>query len=143
MIELGHKPRFKNTMALTPLVDVIFMLIIFFMFAGSITRPDPFDIALPDATGTAPLPPASVVIDISGFGDLALNGEARSRAALKSTIGAWVETTPDLDVVVRADKSATTGDLMATLRLLGAAGVISFRLATQPAEGASDAGPDS
>lgn len=137
MIEIGNKPRFKNAVALTPLVDVIFMLIIFFMFAGSITRPDPFDINLPAAASVDQAPPAMVVVDISGFGELALNGEASSREMLVNKVGAWVETSPDLDVVVRSDMAATTGDLLAVLRLLSTAGVISFRLATQPAGAAT------
>jgi len=132
MVEVGNKPRFKHVIAMAPLIDVIFMLIIFFMFAGSLVRPNPFDVELPVATSVDQSPPATLVVDVSGFGELALNGEASSREKLMRRVGELVEASPDLEVIVRADAGATTGDLLTTLRDLSVAGVVSFRLAAQP-----------
>ncbi len=131
MIDVGRKPQFKNVISLTPLVDVIFMLIIFFLFGGTITLPDPYEIDLPTVAIDEITPPSTVVVDVSGFGELALNGEASSRESLQRQVSTWLIESPDLEVIVRADAAATTGDLLATLRVLSTAGVVSLRLATR------------
>lgn len=46
-------------------------------------------------------------------------------------MSAWVDESPGLSVIVRADAATTTDDLLTALRLPSTAGVISARLATQ------------
>ncbi len=103
--------------SLTPMIDVVFLLLVFFMLAARFGT----DFALPLQTagsGTAYSgPPRLVDIDADG---LALNGVAVSNlvAALAPLMSA-----PDDAVLLRARGEATVQDLVRTLDDLRAAGL--------------------
>ena len=103
--------------SLTPMIDVVFLLLVFFMLAARFGT----DFALPLQTagsGTAYSgPPRLVDIDADG---VALNGVAVSNlvAALAPLMSA-----PDDAVLLRAKGEATVQDLVRTLDDLRAAGL--------------------
>lgn len=47
-----HRPR-RTAPTLLPMINVVFLLLIFFLISSRITAPDPFDVALPTAAAAA------------------------------------------------------------------------------------------
>jgi biopolymer transport protein ExbD len=138
MIDIGRsRGRYAGFTGLTPLIDIVFMLIMYFMLAGSLVQPDLFHVTLPVANGGEAAPPAEIMVDVSPFGELAVNGEPVSREKLVDRVRQWAAASPDRDVIVRTDARTTTGDLHRTLQLLSLAGVRVAHLATEQARVAS------
>ena len=123
--------RSKTRLNLVPLINIIFLLLIFFMFAGSIEPPDPFTIELPGATNAEPPEPLyeNIILHIGADGQLALNGHSMTWDALSARILA--QNQEDTTARIDADAQAPTGQLADIMRLLKRAGVKSVRLSTR------------
>lgn len=125
---------------LTPLIDIVFLLLIFFAASSVLMRENRLDIELPSASG-APrnLGDALLEIAVDRQGGYALNGRPLpqdSPEALAAALAAAVqkqEASPEaLRLVVRADALASHQSVVRALEAAGQAGLTQIRLATRP-----------
>lgn len=140
--------RFRRPMRKTdseerilPLINVVFLLLIFFMLAGRLTAAEPFDVA-PPHSAAAGAPEAAVadrpreaVILLAADGRLALDGAPLDVAALQAALGDRLAATPDLPVHLKADGDAEAAAVVALMERLRDAGVGRLQLFAQPAAG--------
>jgi biopolymer transport protein ExbD len=111
---------------LTPLLDVIFNLIFFFVVATTIrTQETFFDLTLPHATeGEATRQPEKLPeVFVARDGALALNGEAIEAAQLTERLKSLLQENQDQRVVFSADAQATVQQSVDAMDLIRAAGV--------------------
>ena len=114
-----------------PLINVVFLLLIFFMLAGTLTKSDPFKIDPPSSISTAEAGEQVFLVLIGADGRIAVNGEATDAVG----IGAALASRPDganLSVSVKADGRAPAATLVAAMESVRAAGVGKVRLLTVP-----------
>lgn len=119
-----------------PLINVVFLLLIFFMLAGRLSATDPVPVEPPQSASPDPWSDAAVVIYLSADGRLAVDETLVNRGRLAEVIrerrAAEGSASP---VQLKADASAEARsviDLMSTLR---GAGVESLRLVTIATDG--------
>jgi biopolymer transport protein ExbD len=112
-----------------PLINVVFLLLTFFMVAGRLAPPDPFALVPPrsEAEGR---PARGVVVVLAADGRLAVNGTSVEPPALTEVVRAARAANPESVVSLRVDGAASGGRLVAVLAALRAAGVEDARLAT-------------
>jgi biopolymer transport protein ExbD len=121
--------RFDEDAAVLPLINVVFLLLIFFMVAGRLSAADPFEIEPAASRSEAPAGETGRLVLMGADGRLALDGEAMSREALLARLSG-----PDAGAVrIKADGRAEAARLVALLQALGARGVDEARLLTVPA----------
>ncbi len=85
---------------LTPLIDVVFLLLIFFMVSTTFTKESQLSIQLPEASETrTENQPKMLLIEISGDGNFAVKGPDDTEAKR------LIDTEPD--TVMKAIKAAT------------------------------------
>lgn len=108
-----------------PMINVSFLLLIFFLMAAELAAPAPVAVTLPRAAGQA-LGMADVEIYIDAVGVAAFD-DARGDAAL-ARVAALAG--PHLSLTIRADAGADAGELAALLPRLSGFG--SLRIATVP-----------
>jgi len=85
------RPRQEEiSVNLTPLIDVVFLLLIFFMVSTTFTRETQLSLTLPEAQGMPPESPAQAVeVLVSPLGEYLINGEKltdNSEAGLRSAL---------------------------------------------------------
>lgn len=108
---------------LTPMIDVVFLLLIFFLMTAQVAPPDPFEIEVPQSEAEAQAE-GNVVLYLSANGEIAFE-EARGDAA----IAALREQAADIDVLnVRADGAVEATMVAALLSQLSGTGVGSVAL---------------
>jgi biopolymer transport protein ExbD len=123
---------------LTPMIDVILLLIIFFMLTAQFaqTQLRPMDLPResgPDAAGKAS---AAVVIDMDRDGKLSVFGQPLAMDELAAIVPAGGAAGPGgPSLIIRADRSGPAAHLNRLAERLVALGVREWRLATNP-EGA-------
>ncbi len=116
-----------------PLINIVFLLLIFFMIAGRLTVTDPFDIepARSASDGSDVRTEALVLVDASGH--LAFDGEVVTQAVLVAEISERVrQVGNDLVVRLKADGRADATSIVAVMELLRDAGVEKLKLLTVP-----------
>lgn len=113
-----------------PLINVVFLLLIFFMIAGSMTVTEPFAVEAPQSASTGETAPEPLSILFAGDGRLALQGEPLSRPELLQRIGQRLSADPETPVQLKADNSAQGNHVVQLLEELHQAGVEKLRLIT-------------
>ena len=117
-------------MEMTPLIDVIFLLLTFFIFATTVmSRVDRIDLELPQL-GSASSAPAidAAVITIGPDGDVALDGETLSPDEIVAQVRDRRDDAPQTPILVVGDVEGSIGDLTAIVDRLVAAGITDFSL---------------
>lgn len=114
------QPRPRGEEHLIPLINVVFLMLIFFMVVGQLSAPDPFEVAPPTARSEAVLPPAPVELLLAADGRLALAGEVidpdRLEDALLRIGVVTAAEAPALTVAAQADPPAEPASRPATSR---------------------------
>ncbi len=118
-----------------PLVNIVFLLLIFFMVAGRLAATDPFPVepALSAAEGEAP--PEPPLILIAADGRLALDGAEMEEAALIEAVAARIASGGAAEARLKADGGAEAAALVALLAKLKTVGVETALLLTSRAGG--------
>ncbi|MBK5932199.1 hypothetical protein CCR82_17085 [Halochromatium salexigens] len=118
----------RRTIGLTPLIDVVFILLLFFMLASSLTRLNAVPLEVPSVSSEGTGQPQSLLLRIQADGSLDLNGDALPRSGLAAALRAWQARSPTLGVVVQPDDSVDLQQLLRVFDALAAAGVPVLRL---------------
>lgn len=110
--------------SVVPMINVVFLLLVFFLLTAQIAPAPPFEVVLPEAESAAP-PEAERVLHVGADGTPAL-GEARGDAvwmALAGGAGA---------LSVRADADLPAAEMARLLTRLAAAGIDDITLTVRP-----------
>ena len=112
---------------LTPLIDVVFLLLIFFMVSTTFTKETRLTLELPEAQGNAPKEVADMIeITISAQGDYAINGKAVVNKKIKTlmlAINKIAQSDTTKAMVITADANAPH---QAVVTAMDAAGQMGF-----------------
>lgn len=114
---------------LTPLIDVVFILLVFFMLASSFLDWRAFELGLPPAEATPDPDSDPIVIDVTAAGAIELAGEPVRAGELAGRIAAILHERPDRTVLVRADDQAPVQATVSVLDRLQAGGIEAASLA--------------
>jgi biopolymer transport protein ExbD len=125
-------PRRDQEVALIPLINVVFLLLIFFMIVGTIAPTDALPIDPPVSREGQATEPDPVQLLIDADGRIALNGELipadqLTTALAESIKPAEIPETP-LNLTLKADGALVMAELRALLTQLRALGVERVRL---------------
>jgi len=132
----------------TPMIDVLLVLLIFFIVASHFDREDQLAINLPSAQGeTAPDVVETTEISIARDGSYALNGVDlvnRQPSTLSMALQRMAAEKKDLPLVINADADASHQAVVTAMEVAGRAGFHRLRISTQstassPAAGARPA----
>ena len=122
----------------TPMIDVVFLLIIFFMTTAQFARMTRAELALPLELGEQDSAPqeAGLVINITGEGEIIVSDQSFDLAGLEHLVREEITLHSDsppqqLKLLIRADKNADSARLNQVVRLLQSLDVGSARLATE------------
>ncbi len=130
---LNFRPEAKGgksiTLNLTPLIDVLFLFIIFFMLTGTFKRVGELKLSLPEAstaTVSAQVDEARLELVATEEGGLLLGEESIELADLKAALVARLAAAGDQGILVKAESGVTHGrvvELLDIVRDAGFAGV--------------------
>ena len=123
---------------ITPMIDVVFLLIIFFMTTAQFAQLTKAEVDLPQEQGEqqTEAEEAGLVINITRAGDLIISGRDVELEELESIVRAELAREPDrpaqqLKLLIRADRGASAARLNRVVEVLGPLGVGAARLATE------------
>lgn len=129
------KSNIAGTLSLTPLIDVVFLLLIFFLVTSEFEDEERrLDIVLPSATSAVPMTakPREVVVDIDQQGKVYLRGQEIPLQELEEVLKQAVANNPtNQSVVIRADKATSFQPVVNVMDLCNRTGVSDYSVTTQ------------
>lgn len=125
---------------LTPLIDVVFLLLIFFMISTTFTKETKLQINLPESSSEqTTLEPSSVEVHVSADSEYAIASDKDTVAKVlinsnrETLVNALTEFSEqdDLLLIIRADKKATHDDVIKVLDVAQQLGLTNITFATK------------
>ncbi|MFO7596768.1 MAG: biopolymer transporter ExbD [Desulfocurvibacter africanus] len=119
--------RSKSSMIdMTPLIDMVFILLIFFIVTTSFVREAGVEVDRPLASSAEVKDKASVILGVTREGRVFVEGRSLDIRSVRAYMERFLAETPDGAAVIVADKESMTGTLVQVLdqcRLAGARNV--------------------
>jgi biopolymer transport protein ExbD len=123
-----------SSLSLTPLIDVVFLLLIFFLVATRFEQEErELDLALAQASDAQPLidKPEELFINVTQEGKYYLGGQLVSRDALQRALTrAWMRN-GNQQVVIRADKESRTKHVVSVMNMCNKANIRDYSIAAE------------
>jgi len=118
---------------ITPMLDIVFIMLIFFIVTTSFIRETGIDPQRPEANTAAKQERGNILIGVSATGQIWMDKRQVELGAVRHMVEQARSESPESTVVIIADERASTGiviDLMDQVRL---GGVLNISVAAQPA----------
>jgi biopolymer transport protein TolR len=119
---LGLVPALNNEINVTPMIDVLLVLLIIFMAAIPSMRKS-IDVQVPDRS----LPPMdgtpSIVLELDAAGEYAINGSPVPHDELAARLHAVYDERPEKVLFVKGNGKLRYGDIVAAMDVARGAGV--------------------
>ncbi len=135
MIKVDDKDQDGASIELTPLVDMVFLLLIFFLVATTFQQTErEMQIALPEASSAGPISAAlrELIVNVDEHGEIIVSGTHMSPEDLATLVEEAVAANPDQKVTVRGDRRTSYENVVTVLDICKGSGIQEPFLDTEP-----------
>jgi biopolymer transport protein ExbD len=134
-VKFKRRIKSKPDVNITPLIDVVFLLLIFFMVSTTFTKETHLKVELPEADGIAKSDkPERIDLVISKDGSYSVNSRTLVNKQVKTIIAALKEVSEnnkDLPITITADANSTHQAVVTAMDAAGKAGFVHLSITTQ------------
>lgn len=135
-MKFSHQQQEPLTINLTPLIDVVFLLLIFFMVTTTFTRETQLEVSLPEASSAQAASQEQERIDIliNADGQYSVNGQALVNAQPETLRRAVIELAGEqrkIPYVITADAQTPHQAVVSAMDVAGQLGFSQLRITTQ------------
>ena len=116
----------------TPLVDIMLVLLIIFMLTAHLIARQVIEVQLPKAAQASDVNPTTLAVTLTREGRMYLNGVQTAPDALRAAIQASVAKDAKTQVIMAGDKNVSHGRVVWVLDLVKSLGVTSFAIQIDP-----------
>ena len=128
-----------ENLSLTPLIDIVFLLLIFFLVAARFSEEEQeMDVAIPEASEAKPLTtaPDATCININAQGEYIIEGKTISLDQLYPVLRAvWVNNPGRASVIIRADGRCQFDPIIAAMNACVKADIRDYKVAARDGDG--------
>lgn len=133
MIQRKHRKRSQEEaeINITPMLDIVFIMLIFFIVTTSFVKEPGIDPIRPYAVTAATKERGNIMIAVSHEDHIWMNKNRVELAGVRQLVEAARAENPESSVIIVADESASTGIVIDLMDQVRAAGVTSVALAAE------------
>ena len=117
---------------ITPMLDVVFNLLIFFIVTANFIKEPGLEVNRPDSETAEPTENAAILIAVGNAGEIYMDGRRIDKRQVKANVVRLLAENPQGSVVIQADEKATADTIMAVMDGAREAGVYNISLASEP-----------
>ncbi len=131
--QLGRASRAddESDINLTPMLDVVFIMLIFFIVTATFIKQTGIDVFRPDADTAENKPTVSLLVAIGPKGDIWIDKKKVDVAAVRANIERLRSENPRGTMVIQADRLSNYKQTKAVLDAARAAGVSEVAISTE------------
>ena len=128
-----RKPILEDTVQIdmTPLIDMVFILLIFFIVATSFVRESGVEVNRPNALSATTREKVSMIIGITSAGRIFIEGQEIDIQNIMGRMNSFLAEVPVGSVVIAADKNCPTGITIKVLDYCRLAGITNLSVAAK------------
>jgi len=129
-LTVRHERQRDGEDHILPLINVVFLMLIFFMVAGHLTASDPFPIMPPRSAVDQHPDGDRILVQLGADGSIALDGQPVEADGLGDAIAAALAEHPNMPLTLKADGTAEAVKVVEIMEQLRAAGLQKLTLMT-------------
>ena len=129
------KDEDETEINITPMLDIVFIMLIFFIVTTSFVREPGIDPQRPPAETAEEKSRANVLIAISSTGEIWMDKRAIELAEVRAMVESILSENPESSAVIIADEGADSGILIDLMDQIQAGGIGSISIAAEPGSG--------
>ncbi len=126
MLLKATKAESGVSIELTPMIDMVFLLLIFFLVATTFHQDErEMQIALPMASSAAPISVMlqELIVNVDREGGMIVSGRSVEADELRSMVAEAVQVNPEQKVTVRGDRSTAYSNVVRVLDICKTSGI--------------------
>lgn len=127
------RSRIQTHLDMAPLIDVVFLLLIFFMLTSTFLVPEAIDLALPKSKSAEVSDPPPITLTLDHSGVLTVNGNRVQLENLHTILAPLLKTDVGRAVALKSDARTAVQQLIEVMDEVRAAGGNNIALFTAPA----------
>jgi biopolymer transport protein ExbD len=130
-----HRRKMTAEMDMTPMIDVTFLLLIFFMTVSQVSSSNKTQLELPKLKGTEDQKPSVLTVNVTEPGELIVSGREYSISEFVSLVNRELRRVGDdpnlLGIVIRADQRGTSAGVNSVVSALNKLQIKRVRIAVE------------
>ena len=130
-MKLLEKPPKKTSLNITPLIDVLFILIIFFTVSSTFLEQPGIKLKLPEAESSQTHTAQKVIIYVDEKENIFLNDDPLTLENLPNTVESMLSGQSDKSVILRADTAVSYGVVIRIMDILRNKGIYKIIISTE------------
>jgi len=129
----------KGTLDIAPLIDVVLLLLIFFMITSNLVTQSGFQINLPETTASLPAPVSPAVVIIEADGTVFIENREVPTDQLLNELSRIFPGSGTDELIIKADREARHGSVVEVMTRAKETGWESLAVMARPGSGESSA----
>lgn len=122
----------ENVIDLTPMLDVTFIMLLFFIVTTSFIRPSGITVNQPVAATAESRESSSILVGINPQGEIWIDGDQVAISEVRAMVERLHAENPDAAVILQADVKAPSGVLVRVMDQVRLAGIEDMAIAATP-----------
>ena len=116
---------------ITPMLDIVFIMLIFFIVTTSFVKETGIDPSRPPAETAKPKTRGNILIGVTELGDIWFNKQQIELTTVRQRVEAAAAENPESSAVIIADQGAPTGVVIDIMDQIALGGVIDISVAAE------------
>ncbi len=121
----------ETELNITPMLDVVFIMLIFFIVTASFIKESGLEVIRPEAVTSVRQDRAAIMIAVGAESQIWINKKEVDLRAVRAIVEKLYAENPQGGVVIQADEKSKTGIVTQVMRAATLAGVPSVAIATE------------
>ena len=122
----------EDEINMTPMLDVVFIMLIFFIVSASFVKESGIDVKRPQAATAEMKEHANIIVAVNELGEIWINRRRVDEASVRANIERLHAENPKASLIVQADEHALVQKVVSVMDAARMAGVFDVSLATEP-----------
>jgi len=129
-MEFEGRARIHSHLDIAPLIDIVFLLLVFFMLTSTFLVPEAIELELPESSSASRTETTPITVLLDQTGQLALNDEHIELDELRMAIELLLKQDADSSITLKSDAHTEVQQLLRIMDEIRAAGGSNVALAT-------------
>jgi len=131
-MDFEGRARIHSHLDIAPLIDIVFLLLVFFMLTSTFMVPQAIELELPESKSASVTDTTPIIVSLNQTGELALNGEIIALEKLQQALKPLLSDQTESAITLKSDAHTEVQLLLKVMDEIRAAGGTNVGLATLP-----------
>jgi len=129
-MDFKGRARIHSHLDIAPLIDIVFLLLVFFMLTSTFVTPEAIELELPESSSAQSIEITPIIVAINPSGELSLNGNRTALKDLQSAIAPLIIENSQTPITLKSDAQTQVQQLLNVMDKIRQAGGTNIALVT-------------